>query len=396
MAASGACLISPIAPSRKSSTSAPCHRWSPANTSWTRADRGRAELLVERPRAAATVAVAAADREDRVLGARSRRAADGARPAPRRRGARATPSCPGSTCEPHMFHGTVCAAAPRREVAGHDRGARPGRRARRGTACTSRRTRARRPRCGRASTSGCAASTSSARPQVPEVALERHDAGHRGAHEVPVAVVLVVGHPVGALAEAAEVGREHDVAGASRAGARSRRPRRPATRPHTSALPGPCPWIASTAGSGPRSRSCGTSRYAGTDIVRFGVEDDAVAAVRAAVDRLGRSRRRAAPGPGSGPSSARARASVRARHASNCSGSSTGHGSARRPSRAAGASTPSRRSCDARVTIASSAQASPPARWRRYAGDSHARREVAEARSRTRGPRLRAKHHASG
>ena len=54
--------------------------------------------------------------------------------------------------------------------------------------------------------------------QVPQVARERHDAGHRRADEVPVAVVLVVGHPVGAFTEAAEVGREHDVDPAPRAG----------------------------------------------------------------------------------------------------------------------------------------------------------------------------------
>ena len=47
---------------------------------------------------------------------------------------------------------------------------------------------------------------------VPEVAFERDDAGHRGAHEVPVAFVLVLGHPVVAFTEAAKVGREHDVA----------------------------------------------------------------------------------------------------------------------------------------------------------------------------------------
>ncbi len=51
--------------------------------------------------------------------------------------------------------------------------------------------------------------------QVPHVALERHDAGHRGAHQVPVAVVLVVGHEVGPLPEAAEVRGQHHVAGRS-------------------------------------------------------------------------------------------------------------------------------------------------------------------------------------
>ena len=96
----------------------------------------------------------------------------------------------------------------------------------------------------------------------------RHDAGHRGAHEIPVAVVLLVGHPVGPLAEAAEVGREHDVA-LAREHVRVRRAfvvllvergRRCAP------CPGPWPWIASTAGPG-SVRSCGTRRYAGTDIV---------------------------------------------------------------------------------------------------------------------------------
>src|SRR5689334_8762813 len=40
--------------------------------------------------------------------------------------------------------------------------------------------------------------------QVPQVALVRDDTFHRGAHEIPVAVVLVVGHPVAALAEPAQ------------------------------------------------------------------------------------------------------------------------------------------------------------------------------------------------
>ncbi len=47
--------------------------------------------------------------------------------------------------------------------------------------------------------------------EIPEVARQRHDSRHRCAHEIPVAVVLVVGHPIGACAEAAQVGRKDHV-----------------------------------------------------------------------------------------------------------------------------------------------------------------------------------------
>ena len=144
-------------------------------------------------------------------------------------------------------------------------------------------------------------------------------------------MVLVVGHPVGAFTEAAEVGREHDVTHSPRAGARSRRPRPPPARGRTAS---PCP----VRGRGSRARpvparvraSCGTSRYAGTDMVRFGVEDDAVAAVRAAVDRLGDldvERHRARVGVRAASSTRVACASATRR---TSAGSSTGHGSTRR------------------------------------------------------------------
>ena len=121
--------------------------------------------------------------------------------------------------------------------------------------------------------------------QVPQVALERHDAGHRRADEVPVAVVLVVGHPVGAFTEAAEVGREHDmthrrelvrvvVARAAFDEAAHHRLARsvPVDREHGGSRRDPLV----------RDEQIRGHRHGG-----FGVDDDAVAAVRAAVDRLG-------------------------------------------------------------------------------------------------------------
>ena len=205
--------------------------------------------------------------------------------------------------------------------------------------------------------------------EVPEVALERHDAGHRGAHQVPVAVVLLVGHEVGPLAEAAEVRREHDVAGTRELiGVVVAR----ATR-HDAAHQVLARSVAvdrEHGGSG-RVARVRHEQVRGHRHRALGVEDDAVAAVRAAIHRVGRldvewnrvghgPEERAHPRVGAYPPllellgivgegiGARDRVEVQA------------------PVRPVGEVAP------AGHEVGSSAQASPPARWRRYAGDSHA------------------------
>ena len=62
------------------------------------------------------------------------------------------------------------------------------------------------------STSGWASRTSRAAGQVPQVLGQRAEPRHHGVDEVGVAGVVVVGVPVEALAEAPQVGGEHDVA----------------------------------------------------------------------------------------------------------------------------------------------------------------------------------------
>ena len=167
-----------------------------------------------------------------------------------------------------MFHGTVCAGSPRREVAGHDRDPHAvvdrgeEQRARR------RRTKARAAAIRPGSTSGCVASTSSERWRSQRL---------RSCGTTPAIVAhtrsqsqwyLSSGIQSAALAEAAQVGREHDVAGA-REHVRVRRALVVllVDRRRRSA---PCPDRARGSRAPPvraRPRSCGTSRYAGTDIV---------------------------------------------------------------------------------------------------------------------------------
>ena len=211
--------------------------------------------------------------------------------------------------------------SPRRQVARRRSRRAPARRSRRGTACTSRRTTGRRRPSAPGRRAGARASTSSARWRSQRLRSMRHDAVHRGAHEIPVAVVLVVGHPVGPLAEAAQVGREHDVALAREhvrvrrafvvllveqaADARLARDRGRGSR----ASPGP--------GS---VRSCGTRRYAGNRHRRLGVEHDAVAPVGAAVDRLGRLEIERHRLGRAGRASSSSRSRTRARHGSSCAG----------------------------------------------------------------------------
>ena len=274
------------------------------------------------------------------------------------------PSWPGITCEPHMFHGTVCGAPT---TTGSRRPPRPARarRARRGRACTCRRTRARRRDPSRVD-ERCAQHVERA-PEVPEVALERHDAGHRRAHEIPVAVVLVVGHPVAALAEAAQVGREHDVAErrehvrvvvarAARLDAAHERLARavPVDREHG----GP---------GGVAAR--GDEEIRGHRHRLLDVEHDPRPRIVAAVDLLGgleverdRRRVRAQPGIELGPGAPATRRRPRgatAAAAATCSSWSRQYAQLEK--------------LRVRLTPARRAPSrARPARWRRYAGDSHA------------------------
>ena len=260
----------PIVRSRKASTSAPCHRWSPSNTAWTRASRARRPAR-RAPRA--TPRSGAPRRgKDGIVGARLDEQRTGR---DQRRDVEVLDRAelPGQ----HLRTAHV----PR-----HGVGGRPRRRGSRDTTAAATRSSS----AARNSAHVAAVREPGDRDpigrdervageqvertmQVPQVARERHDAGHRRADQVPVAVVLVVGHPVGAFTEAAEVGREHDVTHRRELVARSRRPRRPRRRRTAS----PCP-VRARGSRGPRipaaTRSCGTSRYAGIDMVGFGVEDE--------------------------------------------------------------------------------------------------------------------------
>ena len=223
------------------------------------------------------------------------------------------------------------------------------------------------------STSGWSHNTSSARWRSQRLRSSGNDAGHRGADEIPVAVVLVGRHPVGALAEAAQVGREHHVAerrervrvvvaGTARLDAAHQRLAGPVTvdREHGRAGRGVAARVRHEEIRGHRHR-------------RLGVEHDAVPRVVAAVDRFGRPRDRAGRAPDAHRGSAARSARVRARHASSSARrASTGPGRVdafelQAPVRPVG------EVAGAGAHAGSpSAQPRPPERWRRYVGDSHA------------------------
>ena len=122
---------------------------------------GRAELRVDAPQRRDRLA-RGVDREDEVVDAVLGEQRAAARSATRRRGARSRRSGRAGSASRTCSTGS---GAPIATTTGSTRRSRrgPARRSRRGTACTSRRTRARRRPCASASTSGCAASTSSER-----------------------------------------------------------------------------------------------------------------------------------------------------------------------------------------------------------------------------------------
>ena len=89
---------------------APCQRWPPSNTSCTSASSGAPMRGVDARRARPPTRVRGLDREEDVLASRLDEQRPRARSARRGRRARADRASPDSTCEPHMFHGTRCAA----------------------------------------------------------------------------------------------------------------------------------------------------------------------------------------------------------------------------------------------------------------------------------------------
>ena len=142
------------------------------------------------------------------------------------------------------------------------------------------------------STSGCCSSTSRRAGEIPEVLRERVRAGGDRVHEVEVAAVLVGRVPVGPFAEAAQVGREHDVAALGelvRVVAVVRGDRGAALLVAEAAhlrLARAVTVLREDRRRRAAVRSCGTSRNAGHRHRRFAVEHDRLAPVRAAVDDL--------------------------------------------------------------------------------------------------------------
>ena len=291
---------------------------------------------------------------------------------------------------------------PRRQVA--RRRPRRGRvrRARRGTACTSRRTRARPRRSAPGSTSGCA------REHV-ERALRDPRGCARAARRRPSWRTRDPSRS-GTCRRASSRRARRSRAGRararrsprSRARARTSSPRRAprSSTPQMRDLPGPWPWIASTAGPG----SVAIVRHEqvrGHRHRRLGVEHDAVAAVRAAVDGLGRLEierhrlgRRA-------EHREQPFAHVRARHGSSCVGEVVERARigvdrgvvAQPPVRPVGEVAPPAHAC-------SRTRRRAPSRARPTGGAgtraSPTRPGSARGSSRTPGPSPSAKHHASG
>ena len=138
------------------------------------------------------------------------------------------------------------------------------------------------------STSGCSSQHVEAATQVPDVLGQRVPARHGGVDEVGVARVVVLGVPVQALAEAAQVRRQHDIAPAGQlervVGVRHVG----VLQPDHLGLPRPV----AVAGEDGRARVGASSRAVGDEQVGrhrhgvLGVEDDLVPPVAVAGDRL--------------------------------------------------------------------------------------------------------------
>ena len=138
--------------------------------------------------------------------------------------------------------------------------------------------------------------------QVPQVLGEGLTPGHHGVDQVGVAGVVVVGVPVEPLAEAAQVGGEHDVATPGQlvgvvgvGGAGALEPARPRTCP-ARGRGRPAPLARAD------RRAVGHEQIGGHRHRVLGVEDDLVAPVPVALDDS-RSRGEAARASGIGPSS---------------------------------------------------------------------------------------------
>jgi len=230
--------------------------------------------------------------------------------------------------------------------------------------------------------------------QVPEIAFERHDPRHRCAHEVPVAVVDVVGHPFAAFAESPQVGCEHDV---TQRGERVRVVVALATRLHAAehALARPVAVDREHRGAwGLLAPFVRHEQIRGSRHRALGVEDNPFTRVRATFNRLG------------GLYLQRYARGARAQHCIE----SLAHACS--PRRELGIEridrariarydlvelqTPIRPVREvAPAAHAPSVQPRPPETWRRYTGDSHADGKCPRLVENTR-PRPSVKHHASG
>ena len=142
------------------------------------------------------------------------------------------------------------------------------------------------------STSGCCSSTSRPRARSQRFCASGLAPAATACTRLRSHPYLSGGLPVGPFAEVAEVGCEHDVAALGEADARSRRCARRSRR-GSSRRRGRTPRTcrdrvrAARAPPGPaRSRSCGTSRNAGTDMVASLSNTIESRRVRAAVDGL--------------------------------------------------------------------------------------------------------------
>ena len=255
------------------------------------------------------------------------------------------------------------------------------------------------------STSGCCSSTSSARARSHRFWVSGLAPAATACTRLTSQRVLVGRVPVGALAEAAQIGSEDDVAAPRRVGARSRRCARRSrrgSRRRRGRRPPTCP-VRDRAARAPRVRarvrSCGHEQERGHRHRRPRCRTRSTARGRSRSRRVSRTSRSSGTGSGIGPSEACRDARARA-HATPGSrpGRRSGTGRAARSPRVAASSTPRARSCRRRTR--SRAVAERPARGcRRGAAGTPGspRRRGSDRGSSTRPARRpRSKHHASG